>query len=68
MSAEKWVSRTRVSAGEYHIATLRRGLRRALHVAGWCVWVRIYSYTRSYTLAGCVKGGVTSRPNRVSAR
>lgn len=25
MSAEKWVSRTGVSAGEYHIATLRGG-------------------------------------------
>jgi len=29
VSAEKWVSRTGVSAGEYHIATLRRGLWRA---------------------------------------
>lgn len=31
--AEKWVSRNGVSAGEYHIATLRRGLRRALRAS-----------------------------------
>lgn len=52
VSAEKWVSRTGVSAGEYHIATLWRGLRRALHVEGRCIWVHVHSCTRSY-VAGC---------------
>lgn len=67
VSAEKWVSRTRVSAGEYHIATLWRGLRRALRAEGWCTWMHVYSYTRSY-IVECVEGGVTPRSNRVSAR
>jgi len=64
VSAEKWVSRTGVSAGEYHIATLWRGLQCALRVEGWYVDAHIYSYTRSYR----TEGGVTPRSNRISAR
>lgn len=43
VSAEKWVSRTGVSAGEYHIATLWRGLR----VEGWYARTLVHTLVRS---------------------
>lgn len=52
VSAEKWVSRTGVSAGEYHIATLRRGLRRALRVEGWHILAHTHIYTRAGVYGG----------------
>lgn len=66
MSAEKWVSRTGVSAGEYHIATLRRGLRCALRAEGR-LYSRIYTQICTRTQR-VVEDGVAPRSNRVSAR
>lgn len=69
VSAEKWVSRTGVSAGEYHIATLRRGLRCALRAEGRHTLAHTHANTHTCIPEGCAEDGVAPpRSNRVSAR